>query len=88
MPANRRRKTRVSNRIPMIFSAEYLGGLCADAFLSEGGNSSYPDKLTSEEHNLVCEYEHCGRDFQKWLKYRERKIERAKARKLKSKKLC
>jgi hypothetical protein len=66
---------RVSkNRIPSNITAEYLGGLCADAFLSEGGDRSYPDKLTPEEHDLVREYEHCGRDFERWKKYRERKF--------------
>ncbi len=76
------RKLRAEmNRVPSNLTAEYLGGLCADAFLEEGGDRHYPSKLTPEEHDLVREYEHCHMDFAKWLKYRQRKIERAKVRK-------
>ncbi len=86
MPRKPRKLRAEINRIPSNLTASYLGGLCADAFLAEGDSSSYPDKLTPEEHKLVREYEHCHMDFEKWKQYRERKIERAKARKLKSKK--
>ncbi len=85
--ARKPRKLRAEvSRIPSNLTASYLGGLCADAFLSEGGSSSYPDKLTPEERKLVGEYEHCHMDFEKWKQYRAKKIEKAKARKLKSKK--
>ena len=89
MPTNRTRKLRVSkNRTHKNLTAEYLGGLCCDAFLEDGGNRrAYPSKLTSEEHELVREYEHCHLDFEKWLKYRERKLRIQNARKLKSEKV-
>lgn len=74
MGTNRKRKVRVSkNHTPGNITAEYLGGLCADAFLEEGRSRDIPSKLTPEEHELVREYEHCGRDFQKWKKFHSRK---------------
>jgi len=79
MATNRKRKMRVSkNHIPLNITASYLEGLCCDAFLEEGRQRDCPSKLTPEEHELVREYEHCDMDFEKWLKFRERKIERAK----------
>ena len=77
-----KRKVRPSkNIIPSNITAEYLGGLCAENFLEEGRDPGYSSKLTPEEHELVREYEHCHMDFNKWLKYRERKIEKAKRKK-------
>jgi hypothetical protein len=81
MPRKPRKLRAEINRVPSNLTAEYLGGLCADSFLEEGRGRDIPSKLTPEEHKLVSEYEHYHRDFEKWLKYRERKIERAKARK-------
>ena len=63
----------IVTRTPSNLTAEYLGGLCADAFLEEGRGQGIPSKLTPEEHELVREYEHCKMDFEKWLKFRERK---------------
>ena len=76
MATNRKRKMRVSTRSPSNVTAEYLGGLCCDAFLEEGNTRGTPSKLTPEEHQLVREYEHCKMDFEKWKKFRERKRER------------
>ena len=74
MPTNRKRKMRISTRTPSNLTAEYLGGLCCDAFLEDGGNRRvYPSKLTPEEHELVREYEHCHMDFEKWLRFRKGK---------------
>lgn len=71
-----KRQMRVSkNRIPSRLTASYLGGLAAEAFLEDGNlRPGVPSKLTTEEHHLVAEYEHCHMDFEKWLKYRERKF--------------
>ena len=82
-----KRQMRASkNRIPSNITAEYLGGLCFDVFLEEGKSSPH-SKFTPDERDLVREYEKCGRDFEKWREFRQRKIEIQNARKLKRKKI-
>lgn len=70
MPTSRKLRA-AKNRIPSHITEEFLGGLRADDFLG--------DELTEEERKLVREFEKCKCNFEKWLKFRERKIERAKA---------
>jgi hypothetical protein len=87
MPRKPRKLRAEINRVPSNLTAEYLGGLCADYFLEEGRSRDIPSKLTPQEHELRWEFESkCHMNFEKWKKFREKKIERAKARKLKSKK--
>lgn len=69
-----KRQLRASkNRMPSNITQQYLSGLCFDSFLEEGNPSAH-SKLTSLEHELVREYEKCGRDFEKWKKFRERAV--------------
>lgn len=77
MPRKPRKLRTSKNRMPSNVTAEYLGGLCFDIFLEEGQSSPH-SKFTSQEHELVREYEKCGHDFEKWKKFRERKLKRKK----------
>jgi len=79
MATNRKRKMRTSrNRVPSNVTEGYFGELEARDFLTQDGVSPYHDELNEEEKVLLREYKDCNCDFEKWRKFRERKIERAK----------
>jgi len=80
MPTNRKRTTRMSrNRIPLNLTEEYFRDLVMRDFLNNGGNSVYDDAPDEEEKVLLREFKKCKCDFEKWLKFKERKIRIQKA---------
>jgi hypothetical protein len=88
MPRKPRKLRAEMNRIPSNVTQEFIDDLNCRQFLNEGGGRSiYDNELNEEEQKMANEFSRCGWKLEKWLKYRERKIEKAKARKLKSKKV-
>jgi len=75
---------RSINKIPLNLTEEYFRDLVMRDFLAEGSGSRavYDDAPNEEEKVLLREFKKCGLDFEK---FRERKIVKEKARKLKSK---
>jgi hypothetical protein len=47
-----------------------MADLEARDFLAHDGKSPYHDELNEEEKVLLGEFLKCGRDFEKWKKYR------------------
>jgi len=67
------RKLRVSlNRVPSNVTKEFMGDLEARDFLAQDG-PAWDAEFSEDEKKLVNEFSKCHWNFEKWLKYRERK---------------
>lgn len=74
MGTNRTRKLRISkNRVPSNVTEEFISDLRCREFLSE--------ELNKEEKRLASEFSKCKWDLEKWLKFREQKLKKAKTEK-------
>ena len=74
MPRKPRKLRAEINKIPSHITEEYMGALeCRDFLTGPDGKSPYHDELNKEEKDLLREFLKCGRDFEKWKKFRERK---------------